>query len=1143
MRKGILLLAMLFVALLGQAQLVLNEVSQGPSSSSKEYMEFVVVGTRTCTDSTADLRGWIVDDNNGWVEAGSGQGIAAGAIRFANVANWSKVPYGSIIVIYNEDDKNTKITIADDPTDANHDYVYVMAASSPQLERNFTAPAAPSSASFTYPTTGWGQGTAADWHWGTVALANSGDAIITVKPTNLSSAHFSFAFTTGSAATATVWVADMPGGKNYSNTTANYTQAASWVQGDAGVNETPGVPNGGANTTWINSMRVQATGSTAGTLTSSNGTVLCTGATTTLSSSIPGGTWTSGSPAVVGVTAAGAATAASPGTATLTYTVTSGGCTSTATLNITVTALANAGTISGGPNVCTGQTVTYSSNGTAGGTWSSANTAIATVNPITGVVTPVAAGSSSIIYTIGSGACAATASAPVNVTTTPVVAPITGNNTVCVGSQVTLSSATSGGNWNTSDPGIVSLASAGGTATATGVAPGTATITYTVTNGSCTAQQTFTITVNPLPAPVLIAGPSTVCTGNSITLTGTPAGGIWTSSNTAAATIDPNTGVVNGLIPGGTVITYTASNGTCANTATANIGVLQTPILQPTTGPNTLCLPGQVVLTNPAVNGSGTWTATPSGIVTLAPSIVTGGPSMVTVTGVSAGTVTITFSTTSNVGCTGTMPFTLTVSASTPVTPITGANTVCLGSTTTFSSATAGGTWSSANSAVAPVSTGGVITGQSAGTTTITYTVGGGSCPGKAQKDISVIPPPVVGPITGTPSVCVGQTTTLSNSSAGVNTWSSSNPLAATVSSTGVVTGISAGTSVITFTIVNAEGCTASTPITVTVSAPPVLGPIVGGGNLCTGTTTNLAHPTAGGTWSSNNTAVATVSSAGIVTAVSNGNATISYTVTNGGCSAAVNTVINVTTTPNPGPITGNTGLCLGATSTLSGSLPGGTWSSNNPVVATVNAGGVVSALSTGTTQIAYTVNNNGCTGVATVNVNVQDLNLQLAVSPNPATAGQAVTFTSSANIPYVVTAWGPVGAIPSNTATTQTISAQQSGEYFVIGTAGGCIDTARVNLVVNTIADDLFVPNYFTPNGDGRNDVLYIYGSNLASIDFRIFNQWGETVFSTGDKGHGWDGVSSGKAQPVGVYMYVARVTLVNGTQKTIKGSINLIR
>jgi hypothetical protein len=213
MRKGILLLAMLFVALLGQAQLVLNEVSQGPSSSSKEYMEFVVVGTRTCTDSTADLRGWIVDDNNGWVEAGSGQGIAAGAIRFANVANWSKVPYGSIIVIYNEDDKNTKITIADDPTDANHDYVYVMAASSPQLERNFTAPAAPSSASFTYPTTGWGQGTAADWHWGTVALANSGDAIITVKPTNLSSAHFSFAFTTGSAATATVWVADMPGGK------------------------------------------------------------------------------------------------------------------------------------------------------------------------------------------------------------------------------------------------------------------------------------------------------------------------------------------------------------------------------------------------------------------------------------------------------------------------------------------------------------------------------------------------------------------------------------------------------------------------------------------------------------------------------------------------------------------------------------------------------------------------------------------------------------------------------------------------------------------------------------------------------------------------------------------------------------------
>src|ERR1700760_1780609 len=79
-----------------RAQLVLNEVSQG-SSGTKEYVELVVVGTKTCTDSTADLRGWIIDDNNGWLGSGTGQGIAQGCMRFSQSATWQKVPYGSVI--------------------------------------------------------------------------------------------------------------------------------------------------------------------------------------------------------------------------------------------------------------------------------------------------------------------------------------------------------------------------------------------------------------------------------------------------------------------------------------------------------------------------------------------------------------------------------------------------------------------------------------------------------------------------------------------------------------------------------------------------------------------------------------------------------------------------------------------------------------------------------------------------------------------------------------------------------------------------------------------------------------------------------------------------------------------------------------
>src|SRR3954464_11537790 len=80
-----------------KAQLFINEVSQG-SGGSKEYVEFVVAGTRTCSDSALDIRGIIFDDNMGWYGTGS---VSPGSFRFANNSNWGAVPYGSIILVYN----------------------------------------------------------------------------------------------------------------------------------------------------------------------------------------------------------------------------------------------------------------------------------------------------------------------------------------------------------------------------------------------------------------------------------------------------------------------------------------------------------------------------------------------------------------------------------------------------------------------------------------------------------------------------------------------------------------------------------------------------------------------------------------------------------------------------------------------------------------------------------------------------------------------------------------------------------------------------------------------------------------------------------------------------------------------------------
>jgi gliding motility-associated-like protein len=233
------------------AQLVLNEVSQGVSGT-KEYIELVVTGTKTCTDSTADIRGWIIDDNNGWLGAGTGQGIAQGCMRFSNNANWSKVPYGSIILIYNDGDKNSSIALADDPADANHDYVYILPASSSQLENNGSSPASPSAVNYVYPTSGFSPG----GNWSRMGLANGGDGVVIVAPGNRGLAHFSFGYgSINNSVNATVYKSSSGSARCYYLTDHQFSLPSSWVAGSSPANETPGYFNSNANANWINGLR------------------------------------------------------------------------------------------------------------------------------------------------------------------------------------------------------------------------------------------------------------------------------------------------------------------------------------------------------------------------------------------------------------------------------------------------------------------------------------------------------------------------------------------------------------------------------------------------------------------------------------------------------------------------------------------------------------------------------------------------------------------------------------------------------------------------------------------------------------------------------------------------------------------------
>ncbi len=194
-------------------------------------------------------------------------------------------------------------------------------------------------------------------------------------------------------------------------------------------------------------------------------------------------------------------------------------------------------------------------------------------------------------------------------------------------------------------------------------------------------------------------------------------------------------------------------------------------------------------------------------------------------------------------------------------------------------------------------------------------------------------------PITGSLLLCVaGDTATLSTITAG-GTWSSSDASVATISSTGLVTGVATGTAVIYYTT---SSCAISALLSVGVS------PITGVTTICPSSYTVLSDATPGGTWSSASTAVASVSATGVVTATGTGTTTIYYTV--GSCSPVATTV----SVASPPAITGPSTILLSDSTTYSCATAGGTWTSSNTSVASVSASGMVYGVSLGSATITY---------------------------------------------------------------------------------------------------------------------------------------------------------------------------------------------
>jgi gliding motility-associated-like protein len=115
---------------------------------------------------------------------------------------------------------------------------------------------------------------------------------------------------------------------------------------------------------------------------------------------------------------------------------------------------------------------------------------------------------------------------------------------------------------------------------------------------------------------------------------------------------------------------------------------------------------------------------------------------------------------------------------------------------------------------------------------------------------------------------------------------------------------------------------------------------------------------------------------------------------------------------------------------------------------------------------------------------------------------------------------------------------------YTVTGVSllQGCPQQDSVHIKV--IQQDVVLPNAFSPNGDGNNDIFRVTARKFINVqEFKIFNRWGNEIFSTGDIRKGWDGTYKGIAQDPGVYQYLVRVAYPNGKTQFLKGDVTLVR
>lgn len=414
-------------------------------------------------------------------------------------------------------------------------------------------------------------------------------------------------------------------------------------------------------------------------------------------------------------------------------------------------------------------------------------------------------------------------------------------------------------------------------------------------------------------------------------------------------------------------------------------------------------------------------------------------------------------------------------------------------------------------------------------TSSVSYTVTGTSlgCSASDVADVIITLLPVIK--VNSPVICEGQSAVLTASGGSVYDWETGETANFITVSPLTTTTYTVGD--------NTPGCSGSTTSTVTVNSLPVV--TVNAATVCGGQSTTL-------TASGANTYLWSTGSAINPLTVSPAN-TASYTVTGttaAGCTAMASATVSVNSLP---VITVNsTSICGGLASTLTASgAISYVWSNGDITVVTI-----VSPSST----TPYTVTGtdvNGCSGTAIGTVTVfPQPGAQFSTSPDPVGMfNPVVTFNnqSSSDVNYWYWSFGDGDSLDNNTESPTHTYPGDTGSFMatlIVHNAGFCYDTVN-HLVLIGPEYSFYIPNAFTPDGDGVNDTFFGKGTGILEYQLMVFDRWGNFIFVTDDIDKGWDGKANGGVNASQQDVYVWKVSLTDIFRKKhhYTGTVSIIR